>query len=227
MAPSPRSGSPTIMLPAMPAAWPWPRPPLLTPRAASHARTPALHANMHITTNKYPSWHQVAWKACGLHAVAALLARPLPGGLPLAARDDPRARPTPRSAIDMVPKTLCPRPCSGTVWRPISWRLRATCSCWPRTRRSVVVFAVITAVIVMDKDAPSPSARRGAVPTTAPISGRAVRALDAHRLLRDLHHRVARARAPSSCAVVAALGRRPHRPHAIVPPPAQNRRRAP
>tara|TARA_B110001452_G_scaffold29995_1_gene23536 strand:+ start:437 stop:610 length:174 start_codon:yes stop_codon:yes gene_type:complete len=35
------------------------------------------------------------------------------------------------------------------------------------------------------------------------------------------------ARAPSSCAVVAALGRRPHRPHAIAPPPAQNRRRAP
>ena len=40
-------------------------------RRCSHARTPALHANMHITTNKYPSWHLVDWNACGLHVVAA------------------------------------------------------------------------------------------------------------------------------------------------------------
>ena len=222
----------TIMLPAMSAAWPRPRPPLLTPRAASHARTPALHANMHITTNKYPSWHQVAWKACGLHAVAALLARPLPGGLPLAARGRTRARPTPRSTFDIVPKTLpktLPRygMVTGAVLSSsLSSLLGDACAPRPRTRRSVVVSTAID----VNKDAPLAldTARRGAVPT-APIDARADRARDAHRLLCDLRHRLACARAVLflSSPSAVALGRRPHRPHAIAPPPAQNQRRAP
>ena len=162
----------------------------------------------------------------------ALLVCSLPGGLPLAARGRTRARLTPRTTFDIVPKTLpktLPRygMVTGAVLSSsLSSLLGDACAPRPRTRRSV---AVSTAIDV-NKDAPLAldTARRGAVPT-APIDARADRARDAHRLLCDLRHRLACARAVLflSSPSAVALGRRPHRPHAIAPPPAQNQRRAP
>ena len=119
----------------------------------------------------------------------ALLVCSLPGGLPLAARGRTRARLTPRTTFDIVPKTLpktLPRygMVTGAVLSSsLSSLLGDACAPRPRTRRSVVVSTAID----VNKDAPLAldTARRGAVPT-APIGARADRALDAHRLLCHL-----------------------------------------
>ena len=93
----------------------------------------------------------------------ALLVCSLPGGLPLAARGRTRARLTPRTTFDIVPKTLpktLPRygMVTGAVLSSsLSSLLGDACAPRPRTRRSV---AVSTAIDV-NKDAPFASRVRG------------------------------------------------------------------
>ena len=151
----------------------------------------------------------------------ALLVCSLPGGLPLAARGRTRARLTPRTTFDIVPKTLpktLPRygmVTSAVLSSSLSSLLGDACAPRPRTRRSVVASTVID----VNKDASFAldTARRGAVPT-APIDARADRALDVHRLLCDLRHRLARARAvlflssPSAVALIVLTPSRPRPP---------------
>ena len=154
----------------------------------------------------------------------ALLVCSLPGGLPLAARGRTRARLTPRTTFDIVPKTLpktLPRygMVTGAVLSSsLSSLLGDACAPRPRTRRSVVVSTAID----VNKDAPL--ALDTARPHRAHRCPRRSCSRRASPPMRSTPPSRLRARRPLP---VVALGRRPHRPHAIAPPPAQNQRRAP
>ena len=149
----------------------------------------------------------------------ALLVCSLPGGLPLAARGRTRARPTPRSTFDIVPKTLpktLPRYGVVTGAVPIFLSILAPGRCL----RVTPLYSSLRRRLHRH--------RRQQGRTLRPRHGAARRgAHRAHRCSRRSCSRRASPSMPSTPSrrsrarcprAVVALGRRPHRPHAFARP---------